>query len=212
MRHIILTNKLKGPLGRLPRALSYHPLNILTRRHSRDDTVSTSFLYKRSCVTGVPGKHCAGMPVTTCLDESIWMQSKAHSDGSVYPVHHGAVYPAHVFPQAFFVQGPNLFQQDHGVLRQTELPGRQFNVRGQLCLPGLGGDGCRDDSRAVAVAGVILHDEYRTNAPLFTAHHWAQVSIKDISTLYAIIHKRSHSAGSRILRYMDILSYVTRLL
>ena len=69
MRHIILTNKLKGPLGRLPRALSYHPLNILTRRHSRDDTVSTSFLYKRSCVTGVPGKHCAGMPVTTCLDE-----------------------------------------------------------------------------------------------------------------------------------------------
>ena len=86
MRHIILTNKLKGPLGRLPRALSYHPLNILTRRHSRDDTVSTSFLYKRSCVTGVPGKHCAGMPVTTCLDESIWMQSKAHSDGSVYPV------------------------------------------------------------------------------------------------------------------------------
>ena len=77
MRHIILTNKLKGPLGRLPRALSYHPLNILTRRHSRDDTVSTSFLYKRSCVTGVPGKHCAGMPVTTCLDESIWMQSKA---------------------------------------------------------------------------------------------------------------------------------------
>ena len=82
MRHIILTNKLKGPLGRLPRALSYHPLNILTRRHSRDDTVSTSFLYKRSCVTGVPGKHCAGMPVTTCLDESIWMQSKAHSVSS----------------------------------------------------------------------------------------------------------------------------------
>lgn len=105
MRHIILTNKLKGPLGRLPRALSYHPLNILTRRHSRDDTVSTSFLYKRSCVTGVPGKHCAGMPVTTCLDESIWMQSKAHSDGSVYPVHHGAVYPAHVFPPGVFCPG-----------------------------------------------------------------------------------------------------------
>ena len=62
------------------------------------------------------------------------MQSKAHSDGSVYPVHHGAVYPAHVFPQAF-LSSPNLFQQDHGVLRQTELPGRQFNVRGQLCFP-----------------------------------------------------------------------------
>ena len=135
MRHIILTNKLKGPLGRLPRALSYHPLNILTRRHSRDDTVSTSFLYKRSCVTGVPGKHCAGMPVTTCLDESIWMQSKAHSDGSVYPVHHGAVYPTHVFPQAFFVQGPNLFQQDHGVLSKPNCRAANSMCVGSFAFP-----------------------------------------------------------------------------
>ena len=166
MRHIILTNKLKGPLGRLPRALSYHPLNILTRRHSRDDTVSTSFLYKRSCVTGVPGKHCAGVPVTTCLDESIWMQSKAHSDGSVYPVHHGAVYPAHVFPQAFFVQGPNLFQQDHGIFDDLIIPGTDLYMRRQFCLIHFRCDSGADHSRAMSVSHIILNDQNRTDPAL----------------------------------------------
>ena len=44
---------------------------------------------------------------------------------------------------------------------------------GQLGLPRLGGDGRCDDGGAVAVAGVVLHDEHRTHAALLTAHHTA---------------------------------------
>ena len=141
------------------------------------------------------------------------MQAKAHGNGSVDPVHHGAVDSAHVLPQTLFVQGADLLQQNHRVLGQTKLAGCQGNVGGQLGLSRLGGNGRGNDSGAVTVARVVLHDEHRAHAPLFTAHHGAQVCIKDISTLYAMIHKSSHSAGSRILRHQDaIASYETRSL
>ena len=64
----------------------------------------------------------------------------------------------------------------------------------------------------VAVAGVVLHDQHRPHTPLFAAHHRAEVCIKNVSTLYAMIHKSSHSAGNRILRCQDGVSYETRSL
>ena len=32
-------------------------------------------------------------------------------------------------------------------------------------------------------------------SPLLTAHHRAQIGIKDVSSFYAVVHKSSHSAG-----------------
>ena len=87
------------------------------------------------CVTGTPGMLDAVMPVPSVgrrnpsrgweqmgshcfagrmlasrpLDESLWMQAKAYGNGFIHPVHHRAIYPAHVLPQTLFVQRPDLF-------------------------------------------------------------------------------------------------------
>ena len=106
-----------------------------------------------------------------------------------------AVPPAHPLPQAAFVQGADLLQQDHGILGQTAALGRHLDVGGQLGLAHLGGDGRRDDGGAVAVAGVVLHDQHRAHAPLLAAYHRAQVGIINFAALDIRIHKRSHSAG-----------------
>ena len=66
---------------------------------------------------------------------------------------------------------------------------------GQTGLSGLRGDGGGDHGGTVAVAGVVLYDQHRTHAPLLTAHHRAQIGIKDVSSFYAVVHKSSHSAG-----------------
>ena len=70
---------------------------------------------------------------------------------------------------------------------------------GQPGLPGLGGDGCGDDGGAVAVAGVVLHDEHRAHAPLLAAHHRAEIGVEDVASFHTVVHVRSHSAG-RIVR------------
>ena len=43
-------------------------------------------------------------------------QSEADGDGVVYHGHLLVVEPSHVFSQAAFVDGADLFQEDHGVL------------------------------------------------------------------------------------------------
>ena len=59
----------------------------------------------------LPSSHCfAGrMLASRPLDESLWMQAKAYGNGFIHPVHHRAIYPAHVLPQTLFVQRPDLF-------------------------------------------------------------------------------------------------------
>ena len=66
---------------------------------------------------------------------------------------------------------------------------------GEPGLSGLGGDGRRDDGGTVPVSRVILHDEHRPHAPLLTAHHRAEVGVKNIASSYAVVHTLSHSAG-----------------
>ena len=63
------------------------------------------------------------------------MQAEADRNGSVHPVHHGAVDPAHVLPQALFVQGADLLQEDDRILGQAELSGSQLNMGGQRLFP-----------------------------------------------------------------------------
>ena len=146
----------------------------------------------------LPGELLPGegyVPSAGPLYQSAAGQAEAHRNGVVHPLHHRAVHPAHPLPQAAFVQGADLLQQDHGILGQTAALGRHLDVGGQLGLAHLGGDGRRDDGGAVAVAGVVLHDQHRAHAPLLAAHHRAQVGIINFAALDIRIHKRSHSAG-----------------
>lgn len=83
---------------------------------------------------------------------------------------------------------------------------------GQSGLPCLGGDGRGDDSRAMTVARIVLDDQNRPHAPLLTAHHRAQIGIKDVSSFYAVVHKSSHSAGNIVTSVTKHRAYVTRSL
>jgi len=77
------------------------------------------------------------------------------------------------FLQAFFVYGPYLLEQDDRILGKAELVGRYFDMRRQLCLVYLAGNGRRYNSGAVAVSEVVLHDKYRAYAALLGTHHRA---------------------------------------
>ena len=109
-------------------------------------------------------------------------QTQGNRDGVVHPAHHILVQLAHAFPQALFVDGADLLQQDHGVLGETAARPLQGDVGGQAGLPRLGGDGRRDHGGRIAVADVVLHDKYRPHPALLAAHHGAQVRIINIAS------------------------------
>lgn len=66
---------------------------------------------------------------------------------------------------------------------------------GQAGLSRLGRDGRRNHRWAVLVAGVVLDDEDRADAPLFTAHHRAEIGVKNVASFHTVVHVHSHSAG-----------------
>ena len=75
----------------------------------------------------LPGELLPGegyVPSAGPLYQSAAGQAEAHRNGVVHPLHHRAVHPAHPLPQAAFVQGADLLQQDHGILGQTAALGR----------------------------------------------------------------------------------------
>ena len=80
-------------------------------------------------------------------------------------MHQLVVQPTHLLSQPFFIQGPDLLQQDHGILGQAVIHGGQLNVRRELGLAGLGCDGGGDHRRAVPVACVVLDDKDRADTP-----------------------------------------------
>ena len=116
-------------------------------------------------------------------------KAKADSDGGIHLLHHRAVHAAHSLPQAALIQRADLLQQDHGILGQAAALRRQGDMSRQLGLPQLGGDGRRDDRGAVAVAGVVLHDQHRTHAPLLAAHHGAEIGVVYVAASDIRIHK-----------------------
>ena len=136
-----------------------------------------------------------GGPVLPFLNHGVRMQAEADRDGQIDLLHHILLHMAHLFPQALFVQGAHLLQQDHRVLGQAAAHGGQGDVGGEAGLSGLRGDGCGDDCGAVPVAGVILDDQNGPHAPLLTAHDGAEVGIKNVASFHTVIHVSSHSAG-----------------
>ena len=99
------------------------------------------------------------------LYQLLRMQAEADGDGVIHLAHHLVVHPAHMLPQTLFVQCPDLLQQDHRIFGQAEAVGGQGDMGGQAGLSRLGRDGRRNHRWAVLVAGVVLDDEDRADAP-----------------------------------------------
>ena len=91
--------------------------------------------------------------------------------GRVDALHQLAVHAPHALAQPPLVERADLFEQHHAVARQAVVGRRERNMRRQLRLVRLRGDGRRDHRRAVSVAGVVLHDQHRTHAALFASDH-----------------------------------------
>ncbi len=85
-------------------------------------------------------------------------------------------------------------------------PGSSMCV-GSFGLTGAGGNSRRDDGWAVAVAGVVLHDQHRAHAPLLAAYHRAQVGIINFprltvdSTRFTLRRKKVPMSGSLSLSH-----------
>ena len=58
----------------------------------------------------------------------------------------------------------------------------QLHMRGQLRLVHAGRDRRAYDRRAVAVARIVLYDQYRTDTALLGTNHRAKIRIKNISS------------------------------
>lgn len=109
-------------------------------------------------------------------------QAKADQKTPIHPLHHGIIQMTDLFFQPLFINGTDLFQKDDRILGQGIYGGGKGNMCGQLGFIHLGCNGSADDSGAVLVAHIILHDEDRADAALFTAYHRTQVCKINIST------------------------------
>ena len=98
-----------------------------------------------------------------------------------------------MFPEAALVDGPDLLQEDHGILGKAHAAPCNIDVGGKPCLPGLAGDGGGNDRGGMPVAGIVLDDEHRSGAALLAAHHRGQVRVKDVAPFDQAVHMVSHS-------------------
>ena len=109
-------------------------------------------------------------------------EPKADEQAVVYSMHHGIIQMTDLFFQPLFIDGADLLQQDDRIFGQGIFCSGKGDMGRQLCLVHLGSDSGTDHGGAVFVAYVILHNENRADAPLFAAHHRAQVCKINIST------------------------------
>lgn len=109
------------------------------------------------------------------------IQPEADGDGVVDGGHGGGIEVSHFFSEAALVDGTYLFEEDHGILLETDLIGVYVDVGGQFGFSEAAGDGCRDNGRTVLVADVVLHDEDRADAALFASDDRTEVRVIDIA-------------------------------
>ena len=83
-------------------------------------------------------------------------KAKADSNGIIHHQHMGIIQPSHMLPEPFFVDGPNLFQQNHRVLTKTHASAGNVDMGRKPCFSRLTGYGCSNDSGRMSVARIIL--------------------------------------------------------
>ena len=98
-------------------------------------------------------------------------KSKADSKSRNDLLHDAAVRMAGMLAQAALVDGPDLFEQNDGVLREAHIVAGQRNVRRQTRLAHAAGNGGGDNRGAVLVAHIVLNYENGSHAALLRTYH-----------------------------------------
>lgn len=100
-----------------------------------------------------------------------------------------------LIPQSAFIDGAKLFQQDDRVAVKTWDWSIQVHMSRKFMLTFPAGNRGCDHCGAVAVAYIVLQNEYRTDTTLLRPDDWPQVSIVNVTTadfLSAICFHRIH--------------------
>ena len=98
-----------------------------------------------------------------------FVKAEADSDRIVDSLHKYVVKVSHFFTQSGFVNGSDLFEQNHGILDKPVLFGVNVDMRRQLRLSELTCDRSGNDRRTVSVSNVILHNQNGSETALFAS-------------------------------------------
>ena len=109
--------------------------------------------------------------------------------------HLGGVQCSNALSEPGLINSAKLLQEDNGTTAQSIRLPIQTNMCRQPRFSHLAGDGGCDHCGAVAVAYIVLQNEYRTDTTLLRPDDWPQVSIVNVTTadfLSAICFHRIH--------------------
>lgn len=140
-----------------------------------------------SCVADLPyasppqGLHDGGGRLFVRFSRFGSTETEADGDGVIYFLHKYVVNMSHFFAQTRFVDGADLLEKNDGILHEPEAFCINVNMGGQLGFSQLAGDGGGDDSGAVFISHIILHDEHGAQSTLLTADNGAEIGVINIS-------------------------------
>jgi len=120
-------------------------------------------------------------------------QAKANCNSIIHHSHLLIIQMAHVLPQTAFVNSPDLFQKNDGILAQPYTASGNIDMGRQPGFSRLAGNGSRNDCRRMAVTRVILYDQHRTGPSLFAANHRRQICIENIAPLHCCFRHVFHA-------------------
>ena len=96
--------------------------------------------------------------------------------------HHLIIQMSNLVCQPLLINRPNLLQQNNRVTVESICFGINLNVGGELCFLNLGCDGSHDNSRAEAVADIVLENEHRTHSTLLGTDDRREISEENITS------------------------------
>ena len=126
-------------------------------------------------------------------------QTKADCQCPVNLIHMRFIQCSHFLTQPAFIQGTNLFRENHRIPCQAKASGTKGNMCRHFRFIDLRCNRGCNHSRTVPVSNIILHNEYRAHAALLAAYHRRQICIIDISTLDMML-QCNHTPKERYFR------------
>ena len=108
-------------------------------------------------------------------------ETEADGDSGIDLIHGGIVEVPHFLPQAAFIEGTDLFEEDHGILCKSHTVGKHIDVGREMCFAHAGSNGSGDNGRAVAIADIVLYDEDGAQTSLLGSDNGAEVGIINVS-------------------------------
>ena len=111
-------------------------------------------------------------------------QAEADFEGVINLLHHFAGDLAHTLLEALLVDGTDLFEEHDAVAGEAAGCCFDEDMGRELGFVALAGNRGGNHGGAVAVADVILEDQYRADAALLGAHDGAEVCVVYFAAFY----------------------------